>query len=172
MLYYGIGIKMTLLIKPCYDEKDYPLPKEYVTPEAVEGEKRALPCIVQRTPYGALANSQSARQEAEHYCRLGFAYVIQCCRGTGGSEGEWRPYIHEKADGQDLFAHLEKETWCGSIALVGGSAGNNLAGKKEHSIQRNHFDLNEAICSTAHYHYGEMNTPCCDGHRTVCSILR
>lgn len=86
-----------------------------------EGERQALPCIVQRTPYGALADSQTARQEAEHYCRLGFAYVIQCCRGTGGSEGEWRPYIHEKADGQDLLAHLEKEAWCGSIALVGSS---------------------------------------------------
>lgn len=84
-----------------------------------ETDKKTVPCIVQRTPYAQLF--EYMLPEAEHFCRKGYAYVIQLCRGIGGSEGEWVPYIHEKEDGLDLLAHLEQADWYGPIALTGSS---------------------------------------------------
>jgi uncharacterized protein len=94
-----------------------------------EGEG-PFPAILLRTPYskslGELAQDNTVnelcRGFAEEFVPLGFAFVIQDCRGTGRSDGEWQPYINEANDGVDLQEWICEQKWCdGNIALLGGS---------------------------------------------------
>ena len=76
------------------------------------------PVILVRTPYGKGGESDWGKEWAEN----GFVFVIQDCRGTGKSEGEWYPGIHEKKDGIDIRKWILKQTWCdGNIGTTGGS---------------------------------------------------
>lgn len=61
------------------------------------------------------------RAQAEGFCARGFAYVYQYCRGTGGSEGEFEPNIHERADGAAALAWLCAQPWAGRIGIFGCS---------------------------------------------------
>ena len=52
----------------------------------------------------------------------GFHVVIQSCRGTGGSGGEYEPFRHERADGQATVAWLREQPWfTGVLATIGPS---------------------------------------------------
>jgi hypothetical protein len=60
--------------------------------------------------YGALLGEQ------------GFHVVIQSCRGTGGSQGAFDPYVAEAADAQAAIAWLRRQEWfSGSLATIGPS---------------------------------------------------
>lgn len=74
-----------------------------------------------------LARSCYPRHEAI-YCthgrelaRRGYAYVYQFCRGTGNSEGEWKPNGNEREDGLDTIDWLLGQPWSGDIGYTGSS---------------------------------------------------
>ena len=78
------------------------------------------PTVLVRTPYGRgfpwdhLVGGLVAEQ--------GFHVVIQSCRGTGGSGGEFRPFRHEQADGLAAVAWLREQDWfTGVLATMGPS---------------------------------------------------
>jgi uncharacterized protein len=127
---------------------------------STEGE---FPAILLRTPYSAALGELSEDKTVNDLCRnfaaefipLGFAFVIQDCRGTGRSGGEWDPYINERNDGIDLQEWVTEQTWCnGNIALFGGSyCGNTqwaVADHAEHGLKAmvtdvplfNYYDVN------------------------------
>ncbi len=93
------------------------------------------PVLVERTPYGKDRSDRSERclganapteraAIAAHYVEAGFAYVIQDCRGTGRSEGQFDKYVQEADDGEDTLAFIRAAAWCtGWIGLVGHSYG-------------------------------------------------
>jgi putative CocE/NonD family hydrolase len=83
-------------------------------------ESGPLPVVLIRTPYGraglggAVFGAPVARQ--------GFQLFIQSTRGTFGSGGEFRPFLHEQTDGLATVAWLREQEWCdGRVAMTGGS---------------------------------------------------
>ena len=78
------------------------------------------PTLLVRSPYGRgfpwdyLLGALFAGQ--------GFHVVIQSCRGTGGSGGEFEPFRHEGADGQAAVAWLREQEWfSGALGTIGPS---------------------------------------------------
>ncbi len=78
------------------------------------------PTVLVRTPYGRgfpwdhLFGGLIAEQ--------GFHVVIQSCRGTGGSGGEFEPFRREQADGLATVAWLREQDWfTGVLATIGPS---------------------------------------------------
>lgn len=58
---------------------------------------------------------------ASQYVRRGFAYIVQFCRGTGGSEGVWEPNVNERADGKETVDWLCGQDWAGNTGYWGAS---------------------------------------------------
>ena len=75
--------------------------------------------LIYRTPY--MVYHQEDMATAEEYCKRGFAYVLQMCRGTGKSEGKWEPNVNEKCDGFDTQNWVAEQEWCKDIGLLGFS---------------------------------------------------
>ena len=77
------------------------------------------PIVLMRTPYGRGGlHAIAARAFAER----GFQVVVQSCRGTGGSGGEFVAYRHEAGDGRATLDWLRKHTWASSkVAMFGPS---------------------------------------------------
>ena len=78
------------------------------------------PTVLVRTPYGRgfpwdhLFGGLIAER--------GFHVVIQSCRGTGGSGGEYQPFTREHADGRATVAWLREQDWfSGALAMIGPS---------------------------------------------------
>jgi uncharacterized protein len=69
----------------------------------------SAPTVLVRTPYGrrGVLGLVTGRVLAER----GFHVVLQSCRGTFGSGGHFVPMRHEREDGLDTLAWLEKEPW-------------------------------------------------------------
>lgn len=81
--------------------------------------KEKYPVILVRTPYGKDNEEDDAGM---FWADNGFVFVIQDCRGTGNSEGEWYPGIHEKLDGIDTRNWILDQSWYdGKIGTTGGS---------------------------------------------------
>ncbi|WP_052710958.1 CocE/NonD family hydrolase [Pseudofrankia sp. DC12] len=77
-----------------------------------------VPVVVTRTPYGRSAHLAEASGWAGH----GFGYVVQDVRGRYDSEGCWRPYLDERADGAALVDWVLAQPWCdGQLVAYGGS---------------------------------------------------
>lgn len=79
----------------------------------------AFPTIVVRTCYPD--NDYIYRATAEEYCKRGFAYIYQYCRGTGGSEGEWEPNVNERKDGKKTIDWICNQNWVESVGYYGCS---------------------------------------------------
>ncbi len=90
------------------------------------------PVILERTPYGRNRPSRSERslaepteaksraQVAEIFVRRGYVVVYQDVRGRYDSEGEYRKYLDDAADGHDCCAWILEQPWCnGSIGTKG-----------------------------------------------------
>lgn len=96
---------------------------------------KALPVIIERTPYDKRGISRSevtatspepaTRAEiAEFFAGHGFVVVMQDCRGRFDSEGEFEKYVNEAEDGFDMFNWLMQQPWCnGRIGTMGLSYG-------------------------------------------------
>ena len=79
---------------------------------------RQVATVLVRSPYGRgfPYNMGSAQLIAER----GFHVLLQSCRGTFGSGGEFDPMRHEAADGQDTVAWLRQQHWFdGRLATYG-----------------------------------------------------
>lgn len=83
------------------------------------GPLRPRPTVLMRTPYGrdglgSIIGSLLARR--------GFQVLVQCTRGTFGSGGQFRPFLHESSDGLDTLAWVRGQDWCdGRVSMVGPS---------------------------------------------------
>ena len=54
------------------------------------------------------------------FIELGYAVVVQDCRGRGDSGGEWDPYVCELNDGYDTHEWVGQQSWCdGNVGTFG-----------------------------------------------------
>lgn len=129
-------------IRKDYGQLDYPVTDEAVTEEKMylsmsdhvrlmtylfyekkAGEilacEKKYPVIVQRSPYYHAMDFY--RIHGENLARRGFVYMVQFCRGTGESEGEWLPNENERQDGLEMLWWLEKQNWVKNIGYWGDS---------------------------------------------------
>lgn len=83
-----------------------------------EGE-RSFPVILQRSPYFHAMDSY--RIHGAELARRGFVYIVQCCRGTGESEGIWEPNVNERKDGLCTVEWLAERGWVKNIGYWGDS---------------------------------------------------
>ena len=73
--------------------------------------------ILMRTPYG-----KGEADDGEDMAERGYALVVQDCRGTGDSAGDWAPIVSEHHDGLDTHQWVRAQPWCdGNIGTAGGS---------------------------------------------------
>ena len=76
------------------------------------------PVIVIRDPYGN--KNPNMVLASEEFAQNGYAVVLQHCRGTAGSEGEWIPHVNERNDGIDTLNWVAKQPWMnGNIGTFG-----------------------------------------------------
>lgn len=76
------------------------------------------PTILMRLPYGRRGFSAIC----EAYAERGFHVVIQACRGTERSGGEFDPFANERADGLATLRWIKAQDWFdGRIGLTGPS---------------------------------------------------
>lgn len=76
------------------------------------------PTILMRLPYGR----RGFGPIAEAYAERGFHVVIQACRGTEQSGGEFDPFANERSDGLATLRWIEEQPWFdGRIGLTGPS---------------------------------------------------
>ena len=78
-----------------------------------------FPTIIVRTCYPHGERIQNLK--AEEYCKRGFAFVYQYCRGSGGSGGKWEPNVNERADGKVTLDWLDAQEWVENIGYFGSS---------------------------------------------------
>ncbi|RAY11186.1 X-Pro dipeptidyl-peptidase [Actinomadura craniellae] len=76
------------------------------------------PTVLVRTPYGrsGVLAAVLSRPLAER----GHRVLLQACRGTGGSGGEFDPYGRERDDGLDTLDWIERHSWSTGPVLVFG----------------------------------------------------
>lgn len=82
--------------------------------------KGPWPVVITRTPYLKEAPADN-NAEAQAYAQRGIGRIIQRCRGTGGSAGEYIPNVNERADGLALVNWVAAQPWCKNIGLTGSS---------------------------------------------------
>ena len=83
-------------------------------------QSRNAPTLLVRSPYGrtAIFGYLFARVFAER----GFQVLIQSCRGTFGSGGDFNAFRDEQSDGADTLAWLKTQSWfSGTLATLGPS---------------------------------------------------
>jgi len=76
------------------------------------------PTLLMRLPYGR----QGFAGIALVYAHRGFNVVVQACRGTEASGGEFNPLANERSDGLATIAWLKRQPWFdGRLGLTGPS---------------------------------------------------
>lgn len=96
-------------------------------PDGAENE--AYPSILVRTPYekngfhgGVTSDNGLAYVSPALYVEKGYAVFIQDCRGTGESEGFFRPWMGDATDGYDTVEWMAQQPWCtGAVGMMGCS---------------------------------------------------
>jgi putative CocE/NonD family hydrolase len=82
--------------------------------------KGKYPVILLRTPYGK--GNVEEEGPGHYYASQGYVYIVQDCRGTGQSKGQWEPVVNEKQDGLDTHKWVLEQGWCnGKLGTLGGS---------------------------------------------------
>ena len=82
-------------------------------------EGSPFPALLIRTPYGEPAIRTAPVLPA---LDAGFAVVLQYCRGTGTSDGDFTPFENEADDGVDVLEWCARQDWCdGRIGMWGSS---------------------------------------------------
>jgi putative CocE/NonD family hydrolase len=80
---------------------------------------RPRPTILMRSPYGRTGLPELA---ARVFAERGYQVVVQSCRGTHGSGGEFNAYRDEVRDGLATVAWIEAQPWfSGALAMFGPS---------------------------------------------------
>ncbi|MCY0870245.1 MAG: CocE/NonD family hydrolase [Firmicutes bacterium] len=81
----------------------------------------SFPVLLTRVPYGKDGAAYGIL-DSVGAAELGYVVVVQDVRGRGSSQGEWRDFEQEFADGQDTLNWVESLPYCnGSIGMFGGS---------------------------------------------------
>src|SRR5262249_23054469 len=81
------------------------------------------PVVLMRTPYGKNSQMMAQLSAINAWTRHGFAFVIQDCRGTFKSEGQYRPFMDDYLDGYDTVEWAAKQPWSdGHVGMFGASA--------------------------------------------------
>ncbi|MDE5910130.1 MAG: CocE/NonD family hydrolase [Lachnospiraceae bacterium] len=57
----------------------------------------------------------------EEYCKRGYFFCYQWCRGLGGSEGVWEPNVYERRDGLASLQWICKQSFTESVGYWGSS---------------------------------------------------
>jgi uncharacterized protein len=77
------------------------------------------PVILLRTPYG---RRQWAGAIGRLFAERGYQVVIQSCRGTFGSAGDWVPFRNEHVDGRATLEWIAGQPWfAGALGTFGPS---------------------------------------------------
>src|SRR5215471_9698598 len=78
-----------------------------------------FPTLLVRTPYTRAFQEQG---NAASFVPKGYIFVVQSVRGRYGSEGHWRFFRDDPADGYDTIGWIASQTWSdGSVGMLGGS---------------------------------------------------
>lgn len=83
------------------------------------------PVLLQRTPYNradAFGTQYISAMDFKAALARGYAVVVADTRGRYGSDGNFRPFGHEEADGEDTIAWLRSQPFCdGRVVMFGAS---------------------------------------------------
>ncbi|MET7772558.1 CocE/NonD family hydrolase [Nocardia sp. NPDC005366] len=82
------------------------------------------PTLLLRIPYGKDMESPlgDTIPNLTTVLEAGYAVVIQECRGTFRSEGEFRPHAADRTDGEDTIAWIAEQPWSdGAVGMTGTS---------------------------------------------------
>ncbi|HUI42156.1 MAG TPA: CocE/NonD family hydrolase [Terriglobia bacterium] len=85
---------------------------------------RRFPALVSRTPYGKdpPPDWPESENEAYRFAQLGYAVVVQDCRGRYNSEGTFYIDVNEGRDGYDTVEWAAEQPWSnGKVGTYGGS---------------------------------------------------
>ncbi len=88
-------------------------------PESKTGQSPAsFPTVLLRTPYGR--NNFLASHF--HFVLRGYALVLQDVRGREDSEGDYRPYVAEREDGDATLTWIASQSWSNEkVGMIGAS---------------------------------------------------
>jgi putative CocE/NonD family hydrolase len=105
-------------------ERDLPVPMadgvELLADRYTPKDGDGLPVVLIRTPYGRA--STDSRLYGEVFAQRGYQVVVQSCRGTFGSGGEWRPFQTDVEDGVATVEWFRSQPWFGGkIGMFGPS---------------------------------------------------
>ncbi|NOT06975.1 MAG: CocE/NonD family hydrolase [Gemmatimonadales bacterium] len=76
------------------------------------------PTILARTPYG----KEALRAYGEFFAAKGYVFIAQSVRGTGGSSGQYIPFLNEGADGGATLDWIVARPWSnGRVGMMGPS---------------------------------------------------
>ena len=78
-----------------------------------------FPTLLIRTPY---TRAFQDRANAAFFVPRGYVLVVQSIRGRYGSEGRWRFFRDDPADGYDTIQWIAAQSWSdGGVGMLGGS---------------------------------------------------
>src|SRR5215468_9226125 len=80
-----------------------------------------FPVLLQRSPYRRFTWGNDIHF-AQHAASHGYVVFLQDVRGRYTSDGEWRPFVHESADGYDTIEWIAAQPYSnGKVGMFGGS---------------------------------------------------
>ena len=86
------------------------------------GSEQPRPTILVRTPYGKRTLFHQSPIDALTAAERGYNLVVQDVRGRGRSEGTFRPFEQEAADGADTVTWITEQSWSdGAVVMTGPS---------------------------------------------------
>ena len=87
----------------------------------VEADEQT-PTILIRTPYGVNKGRSMMGVLGRLVAESGYHVVLQDVRGRYDSEGQFEPFLNERADGRDTLEWIEQQSWHqGRVGLFGAS---------------------------------------------------
>ncbi|MEU1182497.1 CocE/NonD family hydrolase [Streptomyces sp. NPDC005820] len=83
------------------------------------------PTLLVRLPYGKdviMGVGHALMPDIQALLEAGYALIVQDCRGTHRSEGEFVPHMADRNDGQDTVAWITEQPWSdGTVGMYGPS---------------------------------------------------
>jgi putative CocE/NonD family hydrolase len=85
------------------------------------GKEGKYPAVLVRLPY--VKDSDFMTQDymdPVRMVRAGYAIVVEDCRGTGASDGEYHQFLNDVDDGYDTVEWMAAQPWCdGNVGMYG-----------------------------------------------------
>ena len=80
------------------------------------------PVVLSRSIYDKSAIGGGIFLDPMAFARAGYVFVVQDCRGTFASEGNWEFFYQERDDGYDTVEWVAKQPWSsGKVGIIGAS---------------------------------------------------